>query len=100
MDNYIFRKYLNKCTYVPEDTRYIEIFNYSVRFPLLFSPFHHLGNSFRSVFCLFDPRAPCGFVLPTATFGSSRPLWRVWYPPVPPAAGNFTWHSPTGHCCG
>ena len=30
MDDYIFHAQIKKCSYVPEDTRYIEIFNYSV----------------------------------------------------------------------
>lgn len=31
MDDYMFRSHLQKCKYVYEDTRYLEIFNYSVR---------------------------------------------------------------------
>ncbi len=33
MDDYMFRLHVQKCKYVPEDTRYLEIFNYSVRLP-------------------------------------------------------------------
>ncbi|EMR64237.1 hypothetical protein MGN70_010665 [Eutypa lata] len=32
MDDYIFRAHIQKCKYVPEDTRYLEIFNYSGAF--------------------------------------------------------------------
>lgn len=31
MDDYMFRSHLQKCKYVHEETRYLEIFNYSVR---------------------------------------------------------------------
>jgi hypothetical protein len=33
MDDYMFRSHVQNCKYVPETTSYIEILNYSVRFP-------------------------------------------------------------------
>lgn len=78
MDNYIFRKYLNKCTYVPEDTRYIEIFNYSVRLhrvlplPPPFPPPRQLVPFCVLVLSTLALLAVC-FVIRTATSRLSRP---------------------------
>lgn len=30
MDDYLFRQYVNECRVVHEETKYVEIFNYSV----------------------------------------------------------------------
>jgi len=37
MDDYMFNYYVSKCKYLHEDTRYVEIFNYSVSRQLLSS---------------------------------------------------------------
>lgn len=43
MDDYMFRSYVADCKIVQEATSYLEIFNYSVSYPVILSQIGRLG---------------------------------------------------------
>ncbi len=53
MDDYLFRQYVNECRVVQEETKYVEIFNYSVGgLSIQLGGFNKTDQDYRTLFTI------------------------------------------------